>query len=461
MTWISAARLARIGFLFLWIVGPALPVLAQGDARILSLTIPSLVPFSVVFDVEARTGGAMAGARGTVTLSDTSGREVDQFPVAPFAIAAGGLTHVEAASRWEFQLAGVYLVRVALDFGGGALVTATLKLQILPVRLPLAPEGPPPGADVYVVYQEPSNWGLESIHVPEAWKLSHGSSNVVVAVIDSGIDASLPQLMASMWTNEDEIPNNGVDDDQNGYIDDIHGWDFRDGDSSSLVGSTIHRHGTFVASIIAAQPGRYPVVGVAPGARLMDVRFLNSQNQFAATDWVLFERAVNYAVDNGADIINLSVFTNGRPPNSLERVLDRARAKGIPIVGISGNLGKNEVMYPGRYDSVLAISAVTSAGLLATFSSRGPEVAFCAPGENITSFTPGERIATDTGTSFAAPHVTGVLALLLSANPELTAEAAIDVLTATAIDLGSRGRDDLYGYGLVDAWAALVAATGH
>jgi subtilisin family serine protease len=169
---------------------------------------------------------------------------------------------------------------------------------------------------------------------------------------------------------------------------------------------------------------------------------------------------VNYAVDNGADIINLSVFANGRPPSSFERALEKARARGIIIVGISGNLGKNEVMYPGRYDSVLAVSAIASSGLLASFSNRGSEVAFCAPGENITSFAPGERPFTDSGTSYAAPHVTGVLALLLSVDPTLTSDEAIQILADTAIDLGSRGRDSLYGYGLVDAWAALVAALG-
>jgi subtilisin family serine protease len=456
----SAIHATMIGLALLGALAMAFPAQPQSAARVLAIEIPSLAPFSVSFEVEASAATASPDVRGTVTLSDPSGREVDQFLIDPFFVPAGGHAHVDAASRWEFQLAGMYLVRIALDMGAGSLVSASLRFQILPVKLPLAPETTLSAADVYSVYQQPSNWGLESINAPNAWTLSHGDPSVVVAVIDSGIDVSIPQLVASLWTNADEVPDNGIDDDRNGYVDDIHGWDFRDDDSSSLVGSPIHRHGTFVASIIAAQPGRYPIVGVAPGARLMDVRFLDSQNQFGSADWSMFERAVNYAVDNGADIINLSIFANGRPPSSFERALDRARSRGIVIVGISGNLGKSEVMYPGRYDSVLAVSAITPSGLLAAFSNRGPEVVFCAPGADITSFAPGGRPFTDSGTSFAAPHVTGVLALLLSVNPTLTADEAIRILADTAVDLGSRGRDNLYGYGLIDAWAALVAASG-
>jgi subtilisin family serine protease len=456
----SAIHATIIALALLGAFATTCPAQTQSGARVLAIEIPRLAPFTVSFEVETGAATANPDVRGTVTLSDSSGRDVDQFLIDPFSVPVGGRAHVDAASRWEFQLAGTYLVRIALDMGVGSLVSASLRFQILPVKLPLAPETTSPAADVYSVYQQPSNWGLESINAPDAWMLSHGNPNVVVAVIDSGIDASTPQLTDSLWTNPDEIPGNGIDDDRNGYIDDVHGWDFRDNDSSSLGGSPIHRHGTFVASIIAAQPGRYPIVGVAPGARLMDIRFLDSQNQFSNADWGMFERAVNYAVDNGADIINLSIFANGRPPSSFERALERARARDIIIVGISGNLGKSEVMYPGRYDSVLAVSAITSSGLLAAFSNRGSEVAFCAPGSDITSFTPGERPFTDSGTSYAAAHVTGVLALLLSIDPTLTADEAITILADTAIDLGSRGRDSLYGYGLIDAWAALVAAGG-
>ena len=176
----------------------------------------------------------------------------------------------------------------------------------MPLTLPL--ESPPnlEGEGLYTVYQQPLNWGIVKIGVPEAWHTTHGSEDVVVAVIDSGIDYTIPQLAGRMWINEDEIPGNGIDDDHNGYIDDMHGWDFRDTDNGSLRGSKIHWHGTFAASIIAAWPGENATVGVAPGVRIMDVRFLDSKGLFYGSDWRRFAQAINYAVDNGARIINLT-----------------------------------------------------------------------------------------------------------------------------------------------------------
>ena len=274
-------------------------------------------------------------------------------------------------------------------------------------------------------------------------------------MIDSGIDTSIPQLRQSMWINEDEIPGNGIDDDRNGYVDDIHGWDFRDGDNSSLVGTSLHWHGTFTAGIIAARPGELPIVGVAPGVRIMDVRFLNSSNQFLSSDWRTFAEAIEYAVDNGARIVNLSIFCNGRPPGYFEDSLRSAAARGVLIVGISGNTGEAGVLYPAKYDVVYAVSATTQDDLAAGFSSHGPEVFVSAPGEEIVSFVPGGGTSTRSGTSFAAPHVSGTLALILSAHPGISPSEAIAILRRSLVDLGTRGFDEWFGYGLVDASKAV------
>jgi subtilisin family serine protease len=190
----------------------------------------------------------------------------------------------------------------------------------------------------------------------------------------------------------------------------------------------------------------------------MDIRFLDSSNKFSSRDWDTFAEAIDYAVDNGADIINLSIFSNGRPPATLENSIRRAVQSGVVIIGIAGNTegsGETAVLYPGKYDDVYAVAATTESDLPASFSRRGPEVAFCAPGEGITSFLPGGQTATRSGTSFAAPHVAGTLALILSAFPSLSPIQAVDILMGSLIDLGTRGADSSFGQGLINAFDAV------
>jgi len=424
------------------------------------IEIPSLSPFTVSFRFANQGTAALPGIIGTVTLSDQRGQIIEVYPIEPFAALPGESVAVAASSRWDFQQTGMFLAEISLDLGAGTPISNLLGFRILPILLPLEAPPPRPGEGLYTVYQEPVNWGLVRIAAPDAWGISHGRENVIVAVIDSGIDHSddVPQLAESMWINPGEIPRNGVDDDRNGYVDDVNGWDFRDGDNSSLTGTSLHWHGTFVAGIIAAQPGDVPIAGVAPGVRIMDVRFLDSKNQFMTSDWKTFAEAIDYAVANGAQIINLSVYANGRPPAYFEQALNRAVSHGVIVVGISGNTGQVGVQYPGKYDSVYATAATTENDLLAGFSTRGAEVALCAPGDNVTSFIPGGGTSTRSGTSFAAPHVSGVLALILSAYPGLSPTQAFDVLTRALIDLGPRGFDTSFGEGLIDAYEALSGA---
>ncbi|MEE8593777.1 MAG: S8 family serine peptidase, partial [Candidatus Bipolaricaulota bacterium] len=392
---------------------------------------------------------------GRAILANQFGQTIEVLAIESFSVPPNGNKSVSTASRWDFQQTGVYLLEIALDLGAGVLISNSLAFRILPVQLPLAPPISAFGEGLKTLYQQPVSWGILRISAPDAWTITHGRNDVVVAVIDTGIDTSIPQLEEALWVNPGEIPRNGIDDDGNGYTDDIHGWDFRDGDNSSLIGTDLHWHGTFVAGIIVAQPGDVPIVGVAPGVRIMDIRFLDSNNQFSSRDWNLFGEAIDYAVDNGADIINMSIFANARPPASLENTIRRAVQSGVVIIGITGNTGQIGVLYPAKYNDVYAVSATTEDDLLASFSARGPEVFFCAPGEGITSFLPGGQAATRSGTSFAAPHVTGTLALILSALPSLSPAQAVDVLMGSLIDLGTRGFDSSFGQGLIDAFEAV------
>ena len=445
----------------------AVVVLSSGQIPssdwISGIDIPGLVPFQVSFRLTNSGSSLLDSVTGQIILSNQFGQMIQVLPVEGFSLPPGGSKTVTTSSLWSFQQTGVYMIEIALDLGSGNLIANSLAFRILPVQLPLAPESSDFGEGLMTLYQEPVNWGILRIDAPDAWMTTHGRSDVIVAVIDTGIDTSIPQLEASMWINPGEVANNGIDDDGNGYIDDVHGWDFRDGDNSSLIGSNLHWHGTFVAGIIAAQPGEVPIVGVAPGARIMDVRFLDSNNQFSSRDWNTFAKAIDYAVDNGADIINLSIYANSTPPTALEAAIRRATQAGVVLIGITGNTDNNAtggaesnaVLYPGRYDEIYAVSATTETDQLAVFSRFGPEVAFCAPGEGITSFLPGGQSATRSGTSFAAPHVSGTLALILSAFPTIGPSQAVDILLASLIDLGPKGADSSFGQGLINAFEAL------
>ncbi|GAB4308778.1 MAG: hypothetical protein Kow0097_09530 [Candidatus Bipolaricaulota bacterium] len=302
-------------------------------------------------------------------------------------------------------------------------------------------------------------WGLERIHAPQAWQVTTGSPEVTVAVIDSGIDWTIPELAAVRWTNPREIPGNGIDDDGNGYVDDAVGWDFRDGVAADHRRTPLHWHGTFVAGIIAARLEEGRATGVAPNVRIMDVRFLDSRGLFTTKDWDRLAAAIRYAVDSGARIINLSLYAKGTPPAVVEEALAYATSRGAIVVGIAGNEARAEVLYPGRYSTVLAVSATDAADALASFSSWGPEVAVAAPGHEVVSLLPGGRLATNSGTSFAAPHVSGTLALILSANPALSADEAVRILLATSSPLAPTP-DPRFGAGLVNAGRGVAAAAG-
>ena len=295
-------------------------------------------------------------------------------------------------------------------------------------------------------------WNLIDVGADKAWNYTQGRSNIVVAVIDSGIDFTHPDLVNQSWRNTDEIPDNGIDDDSNDYVDDIVGWDFRENDKDPSPG---HPHGTFVAGLIAADDDNNISVGIAPNIRLMALRFLNDQNRFGGGDWDMFIETVDYAVDNKADIIQLSIQADGVPPESFHTAIKRAYNSGVVIVSVTGN-NEDDVTYPGRYPEVIAVSATTKGREIASFSSPGEENEICAPGYNVTSIYPAKwTLQIGSGTSFAAPLVSGAIALMLSLNNTLSVNTIRTILHETCTDLGITGKDPIFGYGLLNVSAAL------
>ena len=263
-------------------------------------------------------------------------------------------------------------------------------------------------------------WALQGdapMGLSSAWRQTTGG-DVTVAVIDSGADLTHPDLAPNLWVNASEIPGNGIDDDANGYVDDVHGYDFvgADGDPQDENG-----HGTHVAGIIGARGGNgIGVAGVAWQVRLMILRALDAQAH-GTTDAVA--KAIHYAVDNGARVVNMSLAGPDSTP-SLEAAVQYARAHGVLIVAAAGNDGRDLASaptYPATYseDNVLGVAATGEDGRLSVVSDYGPGAEIAAPGERILSTALGGGYEWRTGTSMAAPQVTGALALLASARPDL------------------------------------------
>jgi Ca2+-binding RTX toxin-like protein len=284
-------------------------------------------------------------------------------------------------------------------------------------------------------------WGLDLVNAPEVWNRGYTGQGIVVAVIDTGVDYTHPDLDSNIWVNSDEIPGNGIDDDGNGYIDDIRGWDFRDGDNNPMD-MDIDGHGTHVAGIIAAENNGFGVTGVAFNAKIMPVRVdlrysPESDGNIAA--------GIRYAANNGADAINLSLGLgasfNPLPQTAL--AIKEAVNKGVVVVTAAGNDGGLQPVYPARYatDFGITVGAVDRNNAVPFFSNHAgtaPLDYVVAPGVDVLSTVPGNKYETESGTSMSAPYISGVAALVLSANPNLSPAQVENTLTATANPTGIR-----------------------
>jgi len=308
------------------------------------------------------------------------------------------------------------------------------------------------------------HWNLIDIGIEDAWEYTKGDPNITVAVIDTGVDFTHPDLVNQTWINLGEIPNNGIDDDNNNYIDDRFGWDFRDNDNdpSPFLGADHYMHGTYISGLIAADDDNNISVGVAPNIRIMALKFLNDDFGWTYEDWPMFIEAIDYAIDNNADIIHMSVQANGVPPVSFKEAIQRAYQKQIPVVSVTGNsnFGLYHVRYPGNYSEVIAVSSIDKSHERADLSCFGSQNEICAPGEDVYSIEPNNNdLVLGSGTSYAAPLVSATIALLLSVNSSIPIEEIRTILHNTSTDLGTAGKDDYFGYGLLNVSAALKNVT--
>ena len=274
-----------------------------------------------------------------------------------------------------------------------------------------------------------NNWGADLVKAPEAWAKGYTGKGVVVAVLDSGVDYTHPDLKDNIWTNPN--PGNGKDN-GDGYINDIHGWNFVDNNNDVLDKFSLG-HGTHVAGTIAGENNGFGVTGIAYDAKIMPVKVLD--NSGAGTD-ASITKGIHYAVDHGANVINLSLG-GGSADNSLESAIQYASSKNVVVVMAAGNESGIAPSYPGRYakNSGLAVGAVDQNKNMPDFSNRAGfnQLAYVtAPGVNIYSTIPDNKYASYRGTSMATPHVAGVVALMLSANHNLTDSQVRQIATQTA-----------------------------
>ena len=291
-----------------------------------------------------------------------------------------------------------------------------------------------------------NNWGDDMVNAPEAWVQGYTGQGITVAVIDSGVDITHEDLSANIWRNTDEILGNGIDDDGNGYIDDTYGWNFGGNNNNILPDFSVEGagHGTHVAGTIAALNNDLGSTGVAYNAKIMALKLADVDDQGHFTNSGNLAEAIHYAVDNGARVVNMSLrWTDS---DELQSAFAYAASHNVITVSSAGNSGlSSPAQAPAKYATQygVTVGAVDIDGDIADFSNRaGSDSSIdyvVAPGVNIYSTFPDDNYKLLDGTSMASPHVAGVVALMLSANPNLTADQVRQILasTATGVDNSS------------------------
>lgn len=274
----------------------------------------------------------------------------------------------------------------------------------------------------------PAQYGLINIRAPQGWEISTGSSVVTIAVIDSGVDASHPDLMQKI----------------------LQGYDFVDGDD---LPQDEFGHGTHVSGIAAASSNNgLGVAGVSWGAQILPVRVLDSNGN---GDYSTLAAGIIWAVDHGAQILNLSL--GGITPNAtLHSAVNYAYNQGALLIAASGNDGSGNIRYPARYDVVVAVGSTNSINQRSGFSNYGSGLDLVAPGESIYSTNPGGDYGYRTGTSMSTPFVSGLAAILWGMMGYGSASRVETAMEKSALDLGSAGWDTEYGYGLIQMDRALL-----
>ncbi|MCB0178554.1 MAG: peptidase S8 [Anaerolineae bacterium] len=399
--------------LLLIVLGLAVPVLAQEPAAtsspgtstappVADLGNSSFVPGEIL--VKFKPGLKSQGANNG--LARVGGRAVEKVP-------AIDVTRVEVPQGRELAAAA------ALQTSGDVAFAE-------PNYIAYALDTP---SDPYFS----SQWAYDVAEFSSAWDITKGNSDVVVAVIDTGIDLDHPDLNCMVSDGATKITS---------------GFDFYNGDDNP---DDDNGHGTHVAGTVAGcTDNGLGVSGAAPNVRLMPIKVLGSGGSGSYAD---VADGIIYAANNGAKIINLSLGGSSGSDTILNAV-EYAYNKGVLIVAASGN-ANTSIYYPAAYSQVMAVGSTDSGDTRSSFSNYGAGLDVVAPGEFINSTMRGGGYGYLSGTSMASPHVAGLAALVWSAEPGLTHNGVRQIIRDTADDLGSVGYDNFFGYGRINAWSAL------
>ena len=394
---------------------------ALGIGSLIVILLAATLPVRAETPTAPPRPATETGTRIVVRLSAGMSPEA----LGPALNAASSLTLIDRIPQLN-----AYVFRVPNDF-----VAATLQaLRHLPFVRYAEVDG---RAHIAFSPNDPEfslhQYAPQRIRADQAWDITHGSADVVVAVVDTGVDRGHPDLAGKVITGPDLVNDDNAPEDDNG-------------------------HGTHVAGIIAAATNNgIGVAGIGYETRVLVIKVLNA---YGSGYYSIIAEGIVYAVDHGARIVNLSL--RGTLSSAvLEDAVNYAWEHNALVVAAAGNDGGEAPVYPAAYDHVLAVSATDWNDQWWTLSNRGDYVDLSAPGVGIysTDWRGGAGpYASRSGTSMATPHVAATAALVLSVNPQLTNEELSRILTDTAVDLGAPGWDSNFGYGRIDALAAVTAA---
>lgn len=329
--------------------------------------------------------------------------------------------------------------------------------QLRPIDRPITPVVVPND------YQPASiSWHLARIRAVPAWQYARGKKDVIIAIVDDAVKVSHADLNANIWTNEDEIPANGIDDDLNGFIDDVHGYDLADNDPNTNPPANATKfhfsHGTHCAGIAGAVTDNgIGLASISFNCRIMPIKCTPD-----ASAQTLIEQSfegVEYAIKNGADVISMS-FGSYQFSDMFSSLMVAANSKGIVCVGGAGNDNNENKFYPSAYDFVVSVGATNAADNKADYSNYGNWIDVMAPGDLYSTVASGTADAYEfySGTSMATPLVAGLCGLMRSYYPDKSADEILACLISSAKNINANVPSELWGKlggGRIDALGAL------